>query len=65
MPSKFLVKHAKRSENFKRLFPKFDLTGNKLIHPTAVLEDPNGEFFILKMNGLQPLSATDFFVLWH
>jgi hypothetical protein len=29
-------------------------------------QQPNtGELIILLMNGLQPKSATDFFVLWH
>ena len=36
-----------------------------MIHPSAVFEDPAGDFHILLMNGLQPKSSTDFLVLLH
>lgn len=57
-----------RAEGFKALFPYTDLCGvrkARVIHPTAVYEDPKGDLYIIMMNGRQPLSATDFFVLLH
>ena len=61
-----------RANKFKTIFPAFD-QGAKLrsglplvIHPTAMYQaSPNEELIILLMNGLQPKSSTDFFVLWH
>lgn len=62
--SRLLAKTAKREDNFKRIFPLSDFTKPHLIHPTAVYETKEKDLFILKINGLQPKSATDFFVLW-
>ena len=57
-----------RTAIFKSIFPNTDIgstTRGKVIHPTAVYEDSKGDFHILLMNGKQPVSKTDFFVLWH
>ncbi len=67
--SKLVTSQAQRAQLFKTIFPAFNpvnTTGiTKVIHPTAVYEDPKGDLYILLINGLQPKSATDFFVLWN
>ena len=65
MTSRFLLKTLKSDQNFKRIFPLSDFSLPALIHPTAVYEDTKGELYILKINGLQPKSTTDFFILWQ
>lgn len=50
--SKHLAKVAPRVHKFKSIFPKANLLGQKVVHPTAVYEDKKGDFHILLMNGL-------------
>ncbi len=61
-----------RANKFKGIFPAFNpnaklRSGQPLvIHPTAMYQHPaSGDLIILLMNGLQPKSPSDFFVLWH
>ena len=55
-----------RSKKWRELFPHMKLKKQTVVHPSAVLEDPeNGELNIMRINGLQPKSPTDFFLLWN
>ena len=50
---------------WKALFPKFQATLPQIVHPTAVYEDDKGDLFTLLINGKQPKSSTDLFILWQ
>ena len=36
-----------------------------MVHPTAVYETDSGDLYTLLINGKQPKSSTDLFILWQ
>ena len=55
-----------RIKRWSSIFPNFDAhkKSHQIIHPTAVYEDHRGDLYTLKINGTQPKSSTDLFILW-
>jgi hypothetical protein len=56
---------ALRTRKWNSIFPKFNVAKiPQIVHPTAVYEDERGDLYTLKINGTQPKSSTDLFILW-
>ena len=56
---------AARLLRWSTIFPRFDVNRPQIVHPTAVYEDTNGDLYTLLINGMQPKSSTDLFILWQ